>query len=458
MVGASVGNVMTRVLIVDDDIALCRSLEIMLKREGHVVHSVNTGMKGLTALRESKYDVAFVDLDLPDFCGLDVLKTAALEGNTTRIVLITGVQDIKAGIKAIELGAFDYVRKPLDRSEFLKIVASARSETSIRRDKQTYCVRYHSRNPYELIGSHPKTVAVVKQVALFARSRVPVIIQGETGTGKELVARALHGAGTPDAPFIAVNCSAVVPTLLESELFGHVKGAFTGASVDRAGKLEWAGTGTIFFDEIGDMSYDLQAKLLRVIQEREFERVGSAKLLHFTARVIAATHRDLTKMVNDGSFREDLYYRIAVSAINVPALRERRSDIVPLVEHGLARLGDELDKEILSMDKPAMKLCIDYDWPGNVRELNNVLTRAVLLARDTTITKDLIESAMQQTNVTPASADATNALRDVERDYVYKTLIANQWNIKRTARLLEISPITLRKKIRDFRLTKPSEK
>jgi two-component system response regulator AtoC len=445
---------MTQVLIIDDDVALCRSLQIILKREGHDVHTVNTGKRGLAVLEQNSYDLIFVDLDLPDLSGLEVIKSSAGRGYGLT-VMITGVQDSNAGIQAIQFGAFDYVRKPLDRTELLSIVESARRFAAGQNRDGSHLIPGHSPNPHEIIGSHPKTTNLIKQVALFARSRVPVLIQGETGTGKELVARALHETACPDTPFMAVNCSAVVPTLLESELFGHVRGAFTGADADKSGKLELAGTGTVFFDEVGDMSYDLQAKLLRVIQEREFERVGSAKLLPFKARVIAATHRDLKKMVRDGIFREDLYYRIAVSAINVPSLRERRSDIQCLVEHALSRLSEELGKEICSVDDGAIRRCLEYDWPGNVRELNNVLTRAALLARGTTITVNLIDTAIEQTNPIAPPLQELKALRDVECEYIYKALLSNQWNIKRTARLLDISPVTLRKKIRDYQLARP---
>ncbi|MCC6487910.1 MAG: sigma-54-dependent Fis family transcriptional regulator [Candidatus Hydrogenedentes bacterium] len=447
---------MANVLIIDDDVALCRSLEIILKREGHTVRTSNKGKTGLADLGENSYDVVFIDLVLPDLSGLEVIQSASVLSEALT-VMITGVQDAKAGIQAIQLGAFDYVRKPLDRDELLSIVERARRFADGKAGGTTRSILSHTASSHEIIGSHPKTTSVIKQVALLSRSRVPVLIQGETGTGKELVARALHEAATSNDPFLAVNCSAVVPTLLESELFGHVRGAFTGADSDKAGKMELAGSGTVFFDEIGDMSYDLQAKLLRVLQEREFERVGSSKLLPFRARAIAATHRNLKKMVQDGVFREDLYYRVAVSAINVPSLRERRSDIECLVEHALSRLNTELGKEIHTIDERAIRRCLDYDWPGNVRELINVLTRAVLLARGPAITEDLIDMAMQQTCTAMTSAQDTKTLREAESEYIYKALLSNQWNIKRTARLLEISPITLRKKIRDYQLVRPTE-
>lgn len=443
---------MARILVIDDDVALCKSLQIILTREGHEVHWANTGNSGLAMLNENEHELVFVDLDLPDISGLDVIKTTSRKSNGLT-VMITGIQDAKAGIQAIQLGAFDYVRKPLDRAALLSIIENAERFSTGQAQGGASSILRDSPNPYDIIGSHPKITNLIKQVSLFSKSHVPILIQGETGTGKELVARALHDTASPRDPFLAVNCSAVVATLLESELFGHVRGAFTGADADKAGKLELAGTGTVFFDEIGDMSYDLQAKLLRVIQEREFERVGSATLFPFRARVICATHRDLTRMVREGTFREDLYYRIAVSVLNVPSLRERRSDIESLAEHALSRLSRELNDNVRFIDRLAMRRCLEHDWPGNVRELFNVLTRAVLLARGPTITADLIEASIRDTWPCTATQDETKALREVEREYIYRTLLSNEWNIKRTARLLEISPITLRKKIRDYRIS-----
>jgi two-component system response regulator AtoC len=311
-------------------------------------------------------------------------------------------------------------------------------------------------SPYEIIGAHPSIIEVLKQVALVADSHVPVLIQGETGTGKELVARALHNACSPSAPFIAVNCSAVVATLLESELFGHAKGAFTGADSNKIGKLEAAGNGTIFFDEIGDMSYDLQAKLLRVLQEKEFERVGSTNPIAFHARVVAATHRDLQLLVAGNEFREDLYYRLAVSTIRVPSLRDRRTDIPALVQSILERITQELHKDIDGFEEGALQCFMGYDWPGNIRELSNVVTRAILLARTPVISKEVALVSMGQVQPASVFSEGIKPLRDAERDYVLKALISTGWNIMRTAALLDISRVTLRKKIEDYGLSKSS--
>ncbi|MBI2432540.1 MAG: sigma-54-dependent Fis family transcriptional regulator, partial [Candidatus Hydrogenedentes bacterium] len=332
------------ILVVDDDQALCRSLQLHLEHEGHQVTTVHTGTEGLGRITSGDFDVIFLDLNLPDAYGLDLLREARLIQDNALCIMITGMQDSKATIEAVRLGAFDYIRKPLDLDAVLLAVEKAQQRMKRRKEGTAAPFGVSTDRPHEIIGAHPAIIEVLKQIAMFGESRVPVLIQGESGTGKELVARALHDTSSPGRPFVAVNCSAVVSTLLESELFGHVKGAFTGADSDKAGKLEAAGDGSIFFDEIGDMAGDLQAKILRVLQEREFERVGSTKTLPFRARVLAATHRDLPAMIQQGQFREDLYYRLAVSTIHVPALRERRSDLPLLTERLLARLSSELHK------------------------------------------------------------------------------------------------------------------
>ena len=443
--------------VIDDDRALCRSLQIHLQRLGHDVQLFYTGTEGLCHLNEGNCELAFIDLDLPDTTGLDILRDFENVDGNTLTVMITAVQDSKSTIDAVRLGVFDYIRKPLDlNAVMLTVEKAARQQSNASRAYPEPMGAAVEQRPYEIIGAHPRIIEVLKQVALVADSHVPVLIQGETGTGKELVARALHNTCSPGTPFVAVNCSAVVATLLESELFGHTKGAFTGADSSTTGKLEAAGNGTIFFDEIGDMSYDLQAKLLRVLQEKEFERVGSTKPVAFHARVIAATHRDLRAMVAKEGFREDLYYRLAVSTIRVPSLRDRRSDIPVLAQSILERIAQELHNDIRGIDDEALQCFMAYDWPGNIRELSNVLTRAILLARMPVLNKEVVLASMGQNPPLSVFSDSIKPLRDAERDYVYKALLSTSWNIKRTAALLEVSRVTLRKKIEDYGLSKPS--
>lgn len=444
-----------RVHVIDDDAALCRSLQIQLEGEGHSVDLAHTGAKGLAQIESAHPDIIFLDLNLPDTSGLDILRNLQDAKSDSVVIMITGVQDAKSTIEAIRTGAFDYIRKPLDLDAVLVAVEKAARHISSRQPKPSTEIAPVEGSPREIVGADEKVIEILKQIALLSENRVPVMIVGESGTGKELVARTLHETSCPAQPFVAVNCSAVVPTLLESELFGHEKGAYTGADMARAGKLELAGEGILFLDEIGDMSQDLQAKLLRVLQEREFERVGGSKLMPFKGRVVAATNRDLPKMVAESEFREDLYYRLAVSTIEVPALRERRSDIPSLVEHILPRLNRELHKELREIEQGALQRLQSYDWPGNVRELVNVLTRAALLTRGPAITEEILLNSMGQSHLQTKSSGEPKTLREVEKEHIEKSLLSTGWNIKRTAEQLGVSRVTLRKKINDYRLKKP---
>lgn len=443
------------ILIIDDDRALCRSLQIHLERDGHTVACAHLAADGMAACAASPPDLVFVDLKLPDLSGLEVLRRLRDLRLGSLAVMITGTQDTKATIEAVRLGAFDYIRKPLDLDAVLVTVEKAAQQMTRPSRQVVAPVTEVGDHPQEIVGRDPAIIEVIKQIGLLSQSRIPVLIEGESGTGKELVARALHEATSPGRPFVALNCSAIVPTLLESELFGHARGAFTGADVEKVGRLELASDGTIFFDEIGDMAFDLQAKLLRALQEREFERVGSVKPIPLRARVVAATHRNLEAMVAESRFREDLYYRLAVSTVRVPPLRERRADVPLLVEHLIGRLSLELHKPVRGIEESALRRLQAYDWPGNVRELENVLTRAMLLARSEVVTETMVAASMGKGMATKAWPDEVKTLRDAEKDHVEMALFAHGWNITQTAQVLDISPTTLRKKIADYGLTPP---
>ncbi len=445
-----------QVLVIDDDVALCRSLQIQLESEDHTVECVHVGKEGLAKVKAERPDLVFLDLNLPDCSGLDVLRELQNDESDSLVIMITGVQDAKATIEAIRLGAFDYVRKPLDLDVILVSMEKAARSIKNRLPKPSAGINYVEAPPHEIVGADPKIIDILKKVALLSENRVPVLIMGESGTGKESVARTLHEAACADQPFVAVNCSAVVATLLESEVFGHEKGSFTGAETSRAGKLELAGEGMLFLDEIGDMSFDLQAKLLRVLQEKEFERVGGSKLMQFKGRVVAATNRDLKQMVEQSQFREDLYYRLAVSTIEVPPLRDRRGDIPALVDNVMARLNRELHRDLREIEQKAVNRLQAYDWPGNVRELINVLTRAALLSREHVITDEILVASMGQADYKAQPDQEIKTLRDAEKEHVEKSLLSTGWNIKRTSELLQVSRVTLRKKINDYDLKRPA--
>lgn len=442
---------MKEIVLIDDDRALCRSLEIQLRENDYEVFSAFNGKDGLALVFEKKPHFIFTDLMLPDMKGLEILEEIRNHGIESPVIMISGHQDMKATIEAIRLGAIDYIRKPFGLDEIL--IAIEKWEKS-HVDKERVELEEVQQNRREIVGKSRAILEVVKQIGLFSQSRVTVLVQGESGTGKELVARALHESSTPDKPFVAVNASAVVPTLLESELFGHEKGAFTGADSRKIGKLEQAEDGTIFFDEIAEMSLDLQTKLLRVLQEKEFERVGGHQTIPLKARIISATHQQLEKLVQDGKFRQDLFYRLAVSRIVVPPLRGRKEDIPLIVHYLMAQIANDFNRPFKSIDKNAMKRLQTYDWPGNIRELENVLTQGMALSRNMILTEEAISGLLSAKPKEEKISDQDiKPLWIIEKKYIASALAKTEWNITRTAKSLEISPTTLRKKISDYKLT-----
>ena len=439
---------MSNILIIDDDPALCRTLEIQLKAAGQTVHFVLNAADGVAGAVDQP-DIIFLDLNLPDRTGLEILPDLIAASSDSSIIMMTGNTDNRAAVEAMRLGAFDYLRKPLDLDELLAMVEKVQTQKST--DGQgSEEERVEPVSADDMIGAHPKIIEVHKQIGLLARTRVTTLIHGESGTGKELAARILHNASSPDQPFVAINCSAVVPTLLESELFGHEKGAFTGAEKAKQGKLEFAAQGTVFLDEIGDMALDLQGKLLRVLQEEEFTRVGGLKAIPLRARIVTATHRDLANLVAQGVFRQDLFYRLNVTVLNLPPLRERLDDIPLLSEALLAKISRSLGQPYRQLSAQAVQRLMDYTSPGNARELENVLTRAAALSRGSEIQGDDLELTPQEDGT--GEEDDVVTLADAERKHIRKVLIKYNWNITHTATQLEISPTTLRKKIQDYNL------
>ena len=440
---------MNNVLIIDDDPALCRTLEIQLQAEGYRVQSVQRAGEGVQAA-VSGPNVILLDLNLPDQTGLDILPDLQEVSPDSSVVLMTGNPDNRAAVWAMRMGAFDYLRKPLDLDELLamieRICAAVSEKSSTDGDADEEPV-----SSDDMIGAHPKIIEIHKQIGLLARSPVTTLIQGASGTGKELAARILHNAASLEQPFVAINCSAVVATLLESELFGHEKGAFTGADRAKKGKLEYAGEGTVFLDEIGDMALDLQGKLLRVLQEGEFTRVGGLHAIPIRARIVTATHHNLQDLVEEGLFRRDLFYRLNVTVLHLPGLTERASDIPLLTSALLGRISKKFDQPLRKVTDEAMEKLMAHSWPGNVRELENVLTRAVALSKGSEI--NVGDLLFMDTDST--SSDATESiitLADAEKVHIDKILRKNNWNITHSATQLAISPTTLRKKIHDYDL------
>jgi two-component system response regulator AtoC len=443
-----------KILIIDDDQALCRSLQVSLNFKGHDVHMVFSGEDGISATAEFQPDVVFLDINLPGLNGLDTLPNLIKLENEPTVVIMTGESDNLIAVQAMRKGAFDYLRKPLEPKDIHTIL----SRIKVHRKQETsqeHLVAASLTSQSNMIGTHPDIIDIHKKIGLLSRSKVTVLIQGESGTGKELVARILHEASAPNQPFVDINCSAVVSTLLESEFFGHEKGAFTGAEQLKIGKLEYADKGTVFFDEIGDMPMDLQSKLLRVLQEGEFVRVGGLKPIPFKARFVSATHWNLEELVEQGKFRQDLYYRIAVSSLQLPPLRDRAQDIPPLVEALLKKITEQLGLSTPSLKNDALQKLQDHNWPGNVRELENALTRSVALATDSVLTATDIH--LSHNTQIPLQADRPITLADAEKIHVETALLQRNWNITKTAKKLEISPTTLRKKIADYDLINPNQ-
>ena len=442
---------MAKVLIVDDDLDILDLLRLVMTRSGHEVLTAMTGKEALGAVADVNPDVAFVDMRLRDSNGLDLLSDIKRLYPETAVIIMTGYQDMGTAIKAMQGGAFDYVTKPVDTPQLINLVEKV-LET---RKAESSSVRQSSwQGKKEIIGKSKVMEEIYKLIGMASQNKTTVLIQGETGTGKELIARAIHYySPQKEKPFIAVNCSALAETLLESELFGHEKGSFTGAIQRHRGKFELANGGTIFLDEIGDIPQIVQVKLLRVLQERELERVGGEETISVDVRVIAATNRDIPKLVAEGRFRADLFYRLKVITIDIPSLRERREDIPLLVDYCIGKANSELHKEIKAVAPDVMSMFLRYDWKGNIRELENVVYRGVLMARGNVILKEHIhELNLSPVPAKPGGVDFIRPLDDMEREAIEKTLRFTNWNKSKACELLKIPRPRLDRKIKKYGL------
>jgi DNA-binding NtrC family response regulator len=433
----------SRILVIEDDASHRRTLERHLTRCGHEVCAAADGEQGLAFLAGFDPDLIFTDIRMPGMTGFEVLQRIRSCDTDVAVVMVTAYDDVQTAIDAMRGGAYDYLVKPLDLDELDAVVGRCLEDQARQRAQNGRGRHGSAKSAGEkgvIVGTDKRMREIFKLIGTVARSRAPVLIFGETGTGKELIARKIHeNSSTADQPFVAVNCAAVPETLLESELFGHVKGAFTGATADRKGRFEIAGEGTLFLDEIGDTSLVFQAKLLRVLQEREFYPVGGDKPRTSRSRIIAATNADLSQRVADGQFREDLLFRLRVIEITVPPLRERRGDIPALAHHVLQRASGELGGEVPTIPDPVMKELIQYGWPGNVRELENAVTRAALMARGGVLSSE--DFALNSSAVdSPAGTQQDELVLDaVEKHHVRNVLDRTEGNKSEAARLLGIS-------------------
>ena len=448
---------MGRILIADDHDSLRRGIAQALTEAGHDIEEAPNGNAAIEKLHEGSFDVVVSDLKMGGSSGLDVLKTAKTLHPTCSVILMTAFGSVSTAVEAMKAGAFDYVQKPFEVEEMEVKIEKA---LDIRRmQHQIDYLRHAQGDIYEfdrIIGSSGALEKVLGVVRKVAKSNTTVLVRGETGTGKELIAGAIHhNSLRASRNFIKVNCAALQENLLESELFGHEKGAFTGADKQRIGRFEQADGGTLFLDEIGDMSANTQAKILRVLQEHEFERLGGTRTLKVDVRLIAATNRDLPAMVDAGSFREDLYYRLNVVTIEMPPLRERKEDIAALAGFFIRRFSGELKKKVDGLESEALKLLMRYHWPGNIRELENAVERAMLLADGTQIAVGDLRLGDTGTFSSPREAASIIKipptgipLEDIERLAVVEALKMSNWVQKDAAELLSISPRVMNYKIK----------
>lgn len=442
---------MNSVLVIDDDHLIRKTLSSHLTKKGFEVFLAEDGEEGFLKYEECFPDLVILDIRLPDVDGIEVLRRIKEKNAKAYVVLMTAYDDMKTTVEAVKLGAFEYLVKPLDFVELDLTVDKAFQVRSME-DKLSYIVEEQQKE-YKIdniIGRSPQMREVFKLIGSVANTRTNVLIQGESGTGKELVAKAIHyNSPFKDEPFIVINCSAIPDSILESELFGHVKGAFTDAINETRGKFEIAGKGTLFLDEIGDISPNLQSKLLRVIETKDFMKVGGEKVLKTQARIIAATNQDLKKIVDEGKFREDLYYRMKVVEIKLPPLREKKEDIPDLVVYLLEKINRELHKNVKKVPSEVMKRLVNHSWKGNVRELENTLTCAVTLAKGDVVLEENLPLEYGEKKV--LSKDLV-PLKEVEKEYIQYVLDEVKGSKTRASQILQISRPTLDKKIVDYNL------
>ena len=449
-----------RILVVDDEEQMRDLLAKVLERKGYEVSVCGDGAEALALLEREPADLVITDVRMPGLNGMEALRAIKELNHEIVVLIMTAFGSIDQAVQAVKEGAYDYINKPFKIDEILLTIEKALEERHLRHEvttlRQELRTRYHFEN---LIGKSRAMQEVFGLIEQVAGSRSTVMVYGKSGTGKELVAKAVHYNSPRSAKaFVAVNCAAIPAELLESELFGHEKGSFTGAIATKVGKFELATGGTLFLDEIGHMRLDLQAKILRALQEREVERVGGTRTIKIDVRVLAATNRDLKKAIEDGTFREDLYYRLNVVPITLPPLRQRREDIPLLVEHFIAKYNREFARKVKGFSAGATAALYQYDWPGNVRELENVIERAVALAQSETISlRELpLEISILGGDVIEDIQKAGVTLREArshfERQYILNILDKVQWNQTEAARVLGLHRNTLAWKLQRLRI------
>jgi two-component system, NtrC family, response regulator AtoC len=456
-----------RILVVDDEHLIRWTLEQHLKKEGYEVHTADSGEKALEMFRELNPDLVLLDNQLPGILGIDVLGKIKELDRETIVIMITAHGLLETAVKAMKLGAYDYISKPFNLDEITIIIKKAletmslREEVRILKEQQKTNIR-----PYNIIGKSRAIQSVLDMITKIAQSDAStVLIQGESGTGKELVARAVHmNSARAEKPFMAINCAALPENLLESELLGHEKGAFTDAKAQKKGLLELADGGSVFLDEIGDMAYAMQAKLLRILEDRTFKRVGGVKDIHVDVRIISATNQDVKKLMDSGGFRKDLYYRLQVVPIYLPPLRDRKEDILPLAKYFIESFNMEFHKNVREISEKAREFLVRYDWPGNVRELKNVIERAMILENEDILLLEhlpieLVSGSMPTAAVSTLSPEIGfsfpndgMSLEKVEEELVKQALAVSGGNQSKAADMLGVQRDAFRRRMKKFGL------
>ncbi|MFG0299721.1 MAG: sigma-54-dependent transcriptional regulator [Phycisphaerales bacterium JB047] len=460
----------TRILVIDDDAIVADSLAEFFENDGAIAHAVYSPSSAMNELKRADdsglgYQVVLCDINLPEMGGLDLLREIVRQHTQVAVIMLTGYGTIETAVQALRLGAVDFLTKPIVDEELRISLERALRQHELKRENTTMKTRLeHSFGLANMVGSDHRMEKIYETVHAVASSRTTVLMTGESGVGKSMIAKAIHQESNRAAkPYVELACGSIPETLLESELFGHVKGAFTGAHADKAGKFLAADGGTLFLDEINSASPAMQLKLLRVLQERKFEPVGSNETIEVDVRVILASNQDLEKLVADGSFRQDLYYRINVVKIEMPPLRERVGDIATLAEHFLIQQGDELGRQFSGFTTEALNALRRYDYPGNVRELSNIVERAAVLSKNQTIELTDLPAHILGENSSPLSIAPTptaqeqwvpmplsDAMMQPERDIIVRALEANDWNRQQTAEVLGINRTTLYKKMKQL--------
>ncbi len=441
------------ILVIDDEEAMRDVCQLVFSRDGNRVVTAEDGLIGLTRFKKESFDLIILDLNMPGLGGMDVLNEIKGDDPEAIVIVITGYSTIESAVEAMKNGAYDFVPKPFNPDSLRMIARRALEKKKLALENILLRAEVKENlGPKVIIGKSESMKKVEDLVLKVSPTDSTVLISGDSGTGKELVARAIHHySRRKDKPFVVVDCGSLVENLFESELFGHVKGSFTGASETKYGRFELANEGTLFFDEIGNISMNIQIKLLRVIQEREITKVGSGQVVKADVRIIAATNKDLQKALKEGTFREDLFYRLSVVPITIPPLRERRKDIQLLADNFLKKYNRMRKKNVKAISDEAMKALVEYDWPGNVRELENAIERGIVLTESEVIEpKDLSYYGLSVDTSSQSNTTKTRSLIDVEREHIIKTLKMFNNQIGRAAEALGIDRKTLRLKLKKY--------